>query len=114
MQTNLTVTPAASAYLKHALAKASGVGLRVSIKKTGCSGYSYLPAIMETVNANDVAVQVADGVTVFLDSTWLHLLDGVTIDYLEEEKSGLKQKRLVFTNKKESGRCGCGESFHIE
>ena len=114
MQTNLTVTPAAAAYLKRALDKSPGAGLRVSIKKTGCSGYSYQPVLVETVNPADVAVQVADGVTVFLDTAWLHLLDGVQIDYHEEEKSGLKQKRLVFTNNKESGRCGCGESFHID
>ena len=114
MQTNLMVTPAASAYIKKMLEKNAGTGLRVSIKKTGCSGYSYLPTVVETVNPTDVAITVEDGVTVFLDTSWLHLLDGVQIDYLEEEKSGLKQKRLVFNNTKESGRCGCGESFHIE
>lgn len=114
MQTNLMVTEAAKNYLKNKLEQASGAGLRISIKKTGCSGYSYVPAIVESVNANDTAVAVADGVIVYLDTTWLHLLDGVSIDYIEEEKSGLKQKRLVFNNSKEAGRCGCGESFHIE
>ena len=108
------VTAAASSYIKKALEKNAGAGLRVSIKKTGCSGYSYLPAIVDTVKADDVVIQAAEGVTVFLDPAWLHLLDGVQIDFIEEEKSGLKQKRLVFTNEKESGRCGCGESFHIE
>lgn len=114
MQTNLIVTEAAQLYIRKKLEQECGAGLRISIKKTGCSGYSYVPVIVESMNANDTAIQVADGVTVFLDTTWLHLLDGVSIDYIEEEKSGLKQKRLVFNNSKEAGRCGCGESFHIE
>lgn len=112
MQNNLTVTEAARGYIKKALEKTPGAGLRVSIKKTGCSGYSYVPSVAETVNPKDVAVTVED-VTIFLDTVWLDLLNDIQIDYVEEEKSGLKQKRLVFINKKESGRCGCGESFHI-
>lgn len=114
MQTNVTVTEAAKIYLRKKLEQASGTGLRLSIKKTGCSGYSYVPVVVDTVNATDTAIEVAEGVTVFLDTTWLHLLDGVSIDYVEDEKSGLKQKRLIFNNSKEAGRCGCGESFHIE
>jgi iron-sulfur cluster assembly accessory protein len=114
MQTNLVVTEAASSYLKNKIELVSGVGLRVSIKKTGCSGYSYVPAVTTVVVETDVAIQAGNGVTVYLDTTWLHLLDGIKIDYIEEEKSGLKQKKLLFTNEKESGRCGCGESFHIE
>ena len=114
MQTNLIVTDAACAFIQTKMSAAGGVGLRVSIKKTGCSGYSYVPEVVATVNPNDTALPVGDGVTVYLDTTWLHLLDGVKIDFIEEEKSGLKQKRLLFTNEKEAGRCGCGESFHIE
>lgn len=114
MQTNLNVTEAARKYIKNKLAQSSGAGLRISIKKTGCSGYSYVPAIVDSIHESDTVIEVTDGVTVFLDTTWLHLLDGISIDYVEEEKSGLKQKRLIFNNSKEAGRCGCGESFHIE
>lgn len=114
MQTHLIVTEAASTYLRKKIELAAGIGLRVSIKKTGCSGYSYVPEVTSVVVATDVVVQAGNGVTIYLDATWLHLLDGIKIDYLEEEKSGLKQKKLLFTNEKESGRCGCGESFHIE
>lgn len=114
METKLMVTDAAKTYLRKKLEQSSGAGLRLSIKKTGCSGYSYVPTIVENVNAQDTAVNVDAGVTVFLDTTWLHLLEDVAIDYVEDEKTGLKQKRLVITSQKESGRCGCGESFHIE
>ena len=54
-----------------------------------------------------------NGVKIFIDTSWLHLLQDLQVDYVEEEKTGLKQKRLVFTNPNESSRCGCGESFHI-
>lgn len=113
MANHATITQAASDYIKKMLLKEAGKGLRLSVKKTGCSGYSYLPTIIQEVNPTDVMVE-AHGVTIYLDVAWLHLLEGVTIDYVEENKSGLKQKKLVFNNDKESGRCGCGESFHIE
>jgi iron-sulfur cluster assembly protein len=114
MQTNVVFTQAASAYIKKMLAKAPGTSFRLSIKKTGCSGYSYLPSTTDKILSSDTPLIISDDVTIYLDTTWLHLLEGVQVDYVEEEKSGLKQKRLLFTNEKESGRCGCGESFHIE
>jgi len=109
----ITLTDAASGYIKKMLEKDKGMGFRLSIKKTGCSGYSYLPKIVAEINDKDTVVQIND-IKLYLDTTWLHLLEGLQIDYIEEEKSGLKQKRLIFTNPKESSRCGCGESFNIE
>ncbi len=55
MQTNLIVTDAACAYIKTKTTAVGGVGLRVSIKKTGCSGYSYVPEVATTINPNDTA-----------------------------------------------------------
>lgn len=95
------------------LAKKNGVGFRLSVKKTGCSGYSYLPSILDNINDKDMLLE-KNGVKIYIDTTWLHLLNGLVVDFIEEEKSGLKQKKLVFTNPNESSRCGCGESFHIE
>ncbi len=111
----MTITPAATDYLQKMIAKnESTKGLRISIKKTGCSGYSYFPSLIDDINPADIKVEMAPQVTIYVDSEWLNLLDGLHIDYIEEEKTGLKQKRLVFTNPKEASRCGCGESFHIE
>lgn len=107
------LTETARDYIKQAIQKQQGTGLRVSVKKTGCSGYSYVPAVVNTAAAGDTVVDLED-VTIYLDTAWLPMLDGVEIDFVEDEKSGLKQKRLVFNNTKEAGRCGCGESFHIE
>lgn len=112
MNPNIMISDAACAYIQKMLDKQNGVGFRLSVKKTGCSGYSYLPTIIDSVNANDLVIE-KNGMNIFVDTAWLDLLQGLHVDYIEEEKSGLKQKRLVFTNPNESSRCGCGESFHV-
>jgi iron-sulfur cluster assembly protein len=114
MNINITFTAAAHSYIKKMLEKKGGLGFRLSVKKTGCSGYSYFPTIVEKINVEDLTLNLADDLTIFIDPVWLSLLQGLQVDYIEEEKSGLKQKRLVFTNSNEASRCGCGESFHIE
>lgn len=114
MNANITITEAASGYIQKMLEKKPGTCFRLSVKKTGCSGFSYLPSIAEAINPNDTIIETQQGLKIAVDTIWLHLLQGIQIDYVEEEKSGLKQKRLVFTNPNESSRCGCGESFHVE
>ena len=109
----ITITTAAAAYIVNKLANEQKNIFRLTIKKTGCSGYSYVPEITTEPKVGDTSVKVSDQLTIYIDTTWLHLLEGVMIDYVEEEKMGLKQKRLLFINPKESGRCGCGESFHV-
>lgn len=113
METPVTFSDSACVYIKKMLEKNKGIGFRLSIKKTGCSGYSYLPSVVDTIHSADMNFKIND-INIYIDVTWLHLLKGVHLDYLEEEKSGLKQKRLVFTNPNETNRCGCGESFHAE
>ncbi len=110
----ITFTHAASHYIKKMIEKDNAAGFRLTIKKTGCSGYSYSPAVVTEVMTTDNKMVLENGVTIYLDTTWMHLLDGITVDYVEEDKAGLKQKRLVFINPNESSRCGCGESFHVE
>lgn len=111
---DIMFTEAACAYIKKTQEKDGSLGFRLSIKKTGCSGYSYFPSMIDNINPADLLLTAAPGVTVYVDSAWLDLLNGLRVDYQEEEKSGLKQKRLLFTNPNEASRCGCGESFHIE
>jgi iron-sulfur cluster assembly protein len=109
----ITVTDAAASYLQSMLAKKPGTYFRLSVKKTGCSGYSYAPSQIAEQPQTDCEINVKEGLTIYLDPAWLSLLENLQIDYTEEQQSGLKQKRLVFTNPQESSRCGCGESFHI-
>jgi iron-sulfur cluster assembly accessory protein len=112
MSIAMIFTPAACDYIKKMIMKENGVGLRLSIKKTGCSGYSYVPLIITEPKQSDLLLQ-QDGVSIYVDATWQHLFDGVTVDYAEDDKAGIRQKRLVFHNPKEANRCGCGESFTL-
>jgi iron-sulfur cluster assembly protein len=111
---NITCSNAAADYIAVMIKKNEGTHFRLSIKKTGCSGYSYFPSIIADINPHDEVVRVENGMSLYLDSAWLDLLQDIHIDYIEDDKSGLKQKRLVFTNPKEGNRCGCGESFQIK
>jgi iron-sulfur cluster assembly protein len=114
MNLDFTVTAAACDFIKKNIALKNGIGFRLSIKKTGCSGYSYVPAVIDIAHKDDIKIEIKDGITFYVDAACLDILRGVTIDYVEEEKTGLKQKRLVFINPNETSRCGCGESFHID
>lgn len=113
MDINLKITNAACDYIKSMVEKEHGLGLRLTVKKTGCSGFAYAPAIVDKVNDDDHVITIENGIKIYVDTKWQHLLEGIVVDYVEDTKSGLKQKRLTFTNPNESGRCGCGESFHV-
>jgi iron-sulfur cluster assembly protein len=113
MTLNITVTDAANTYIKKMIEKSHGVGFRLSIKKTGCSGFAYHPSVVEKINPADHVLTMGSDLNIYVDTAWLDLLQNLQVDYVEDEKLGLKQKRLVFTNPKEGDRCGCGESFHI-
>ncbi len=115
MTTIITLTDAAASHIQTMLTQnTSGVGFRLTIKKTGCSGYAYLPNIIEKVNDNDIHFVAQNGLHVYVDPTSEKFLKDVVIDYVVENHAGIKQKRLVFINPNEKNRCGCGESFTIE
>ncbi len=110
----LRFTEAAVRHIKGMLAKEPGLGFRVSVKKTGCSGYSYAPTIVSQEFEGDLQFQLKEAFTVFVDPTCVDQVKGLTVDFIEENKEGgLKQKKLVFINPNEKSRCGCGESFHV-
>ncbi|EKD72953.1 MAG: Iron-sulfur cluster assembly protein IscA [uncultured bacterium] len=113
MNPNITVTADALSHIEKIITKALCLGLRLSVKKTGCSGYAYSFERVETVNEKDFLLELAPLVKIYIDSAWLTWFDGLKIDFVEEIKMGLKQKRLTFINTKESARCGCGESFQM-
>lgn len=114
MQTIITLTDSAVEHIKTILAKNDkGIGFRLSIKKTGCSGYAYVPDIIEQVKAGDIYFSQA-GLAVYVDPACEEFVKNLVIDYVADNQVGLKQKRLVFINPNEKNRCGCGESFTIE
>lgn len=100
---------AAARVRAHLERRDSAVGLRIGVRKTGCSGYSYTVDYAEELRAQD-AVADDGGVRVIVDREYLPLLRGVTIDYVRE---GLNEK-FVFTNPNAGESCGCGESFSLK
>lgn len=115
MENIISITDAAVTHIKKLMQEEkSTVGFRLSLKKTGCSGYSYVPEIAKEVRADDLYFTAQEGLPVYIDPASKDFLKDTLVDYIEDTKTGLKQKRLVFINEKEKTRCGCGESFTIE
>jgi len=85
-----------------------GLGLRVGIKKTGCSGYAYVIEYADSVDADD-AIFEQQGVKVVVDRKSLELIDGTEVDFV---KQGLNEA-FKFRNPNVKGECGCGESFSV-
>jgi len=85
-----------------------GVGLRVAVKPTGCSGYQYVVEAAESINAQDQAFE-SKGVQIVVDEQSLRYLAGTELDYVRE---GLNEG-FRFKNPNVQETCGCGESFSI-
>ena len=85
-----------------------GVGLRVGVRKTGCSGYAYVIDYADAVEPEDVIFENG-GVKVVVDTTSLALIDGTEVDFVKE---GINEA-FRFRNPNIKGECGCGESFSV-
>jgi len=85
------------------------LGVRVSVKKGGCAGMSYVMEYTKEANPNDEVIE-DKGVKVFIDPAAIMYLLGTEMDYKQEEMSST----FVFNNPNETERCGCGESFKID
>ena len=105
----ISLTESAATRVQNYLeARGAGVGLRLGVKKTGCSGYSYVINYADEVAANDVVFEDR-GVKIIVDPEALELIDGTEVDFV---KNGLNEA-FSFRNPNVTGECGCGESFNI-
>jgi iron-sulfur cluster assembly protein len=105
----ISLTDSAAERVRDYLAKrGSGVGLRLGVTQTGCSGYSYLINYAEEIDDADIVFE-DKGVTVVVDPEALQLIDGTEVDFV---KNGLNEA-FSFRNPNISGECGCGESFNV-
>lgn len=105
----ISLTDAAAERVRNYLAKRdNGVGLRLGITETGCSGYSYVIDYAEAVRNDDVVFE-DKGVQIVVDPEALALIDGTEVDF---RKNGLNEA-FSFRNPNISGECGCGESFNV-
>jgi iron-sulfur cluster assembly protein len=99
---------AADRIRSHLEKRGAGFGLRIGIKKTGCSGFAYVVNYADEIQPGDAVFEVR-GVRVVVDSTSLPLIDGTMVDFV---KQGLNEA-FKFQNPKAKGECGCGESFSV-
>ena len=106
---HLTITAAAAEQIRRVLdERGQGLGLRVSVKPSGCSGYSYVLDFADEA-ANDDTCFEERGVKVFVAPDALEMLDGSEVDYVNE---GLN-RYFRFNNPNVKDECGCGESFTV-
>ena len=85
-----------------------GIGIRVGVKTTGCSGMAYVLEFVDKLEVGD-SVFEDQGVKVIVDPKSLLYVDGTEMDYV---KQGVNEG-FEFTNPNSKGECGCGESFSI-
>ena len=115
---SITLTIAAAEHMKKFLVQQdkggqdkSGQGntaVRVGVKPSGCTGFSYVLEVASEVGANDEIFE-AHGVKVIVDRKSMPFIDGMELDYTKEGlNSGLK-----FNNPNVKDMCGCGESFNV-
>jgi iron-sulfur cluster assembly protein len=106
----LSLTPAAARRVRELLStRGDGAqGLRIAVKSTGCSGFSYQLDFARSVAPEDRVVETA-GVTVVVDPKAVPLVEGTEVDWVEDRLGA----QFVFRNPNEKARCGCGESFKV-
>ena len=106
----ITLTEKAAKKIQAQLAKnGSGVGLRLGVKKVGCSGYSYTFDYAAEALAGDQVFE-SHNTTLVVDAASLPFIDGSHVDYV---KDGLNEN-FKFDNPNAQGECGCGESFNLK
>jgi len=106
---SVSLTPSAAERVRSFLDKRGrGVGLRLGVKKTGCSGFAYVVNYADEVAAGDVVFEDR-GVKVIVDAESLRYVDGTEIDFVRQ---GLNEA-FKFRNPNVRGECGCGESFNV-
>ena len=88
--------------------RGKGVGIKIGVKKAGCSGYEYFFEYVDNFE-DDGIVFKKNGCKIFVDNTSLQFLKGSLVDYTEE---GLNQG-IKFVNPNAKAVCGCGESFTV-
>ena len=107
----ITVTDTAKQKIKQLLEKrGKGVGIRLGVKTTGCSGLAYTLEYVDKYDSEQGVTNFAQPeFVVLVDAKSLVYLDGLTVDWV---RNGLNEG-FDFINPNEKDRCGCGESFRI-
>jgi iron-sulfur cluster assembly protein len=106
---SITLTESAAQHVQNFLTKrGKGVGLRLGVRTSGCSGMAYKLEFADTAEGADLQF-VSNGVTLLVDQQSLPYIDGMELDYTRE---GLNEG-FKFNNPNVKDACGCGESFTV-
>lgn len=101
-------TEAADQITKHLTKRGKGIGLRLGVRTTGCSGMAYKLEFADVAAVEDYVFE-SSGVKIVVDPKSLPYLDGMELDYARE---GLNEG-FKFNNPNVKDQCGCGESFNV-
>jgi iron-sulfur cluster assembly protein len=105
----ITMTEAAAKHVQNFIAKrGKGVGLRIGVRTTGCSGMAYKLEFADVLSDDDVQFQ-SHGVTLLVDPKSLPYIEGMELDF---QREGLNEG-FKFNNPNVKNECGCGESFQV-
>lgn len=104
----ITLTKSAFVKIMSQLQRRGGIGIRVGVRTTGCSGLAYVLEYVDDLAEGDDTV-IFDGCAIVINKKDQPYLQGLQIDYVRQ---GLNEG-FEFTNPNEKDRCGCGESFRI-
>ena len=105
----VTLSESAAKHVTNFLTKrGKGIGLRLGVRTSGCSGMAYKLEFVDEANPEDLSFE-SHGVTLFTDAKSLSYIDGTELDYVKE---GLNEG-FKFNNPNVKDQCGCGESFNV-
>jgi iron-sulfur cluster assembly protein len=109
IEVSVTLTQAAANHVQKYIAKrGKGIGIRLGVKTTGCSGLAYKLEYADESKPEDMVFD-SYGMKVIVDPKSFAVLDGTELDF---QKEGLNEG-FKFNNPREKARCGCGESFTV-
>ena len=105
----VTLTESAARHVSRYIEKrGKGIGLRLGVRTTGCSGMAYKLEYADQTQPEDLQFE-SHGVKVFVDPKSLSYIDGTELDFVRE---GLNEG-FKFNNPNVKSQCGCGESFNV-
>jgi iron-sulfur cluster assembly accessory protein len=106
----LCLTTTAHKHVKKMLVGQPNKNLRLSVKRAGCSGFTYVIDYVKDPNSDDLEFPIDNDLSVFVEQASFPLLKGICIDYVQSGLNG----SLKFLNPNQTATCGCGESFSVE
>ncbi|MGK7295551.1 MAG: HesB/IscA family protein [Candidatus Wenzhouxiangella sp. M2_3B_020] len=105
---SISLTEAAAGRVRSFLEREGGEGLRLGVRRTGCSGWAYVVELAEEIGPDD-RVFTDHGIRIVVDGGALPFLAGTEVDFIQE---GLSH-HFEFHNPNVTDECGCGESFAV-